>query len=45
MIIKRWHLMRDVKDTIKIPEGKMIVKEDYDNDHRTKATTLGKWKH
>ena len=36
--------MRDVKDTIKIPEGKILVKEDYDNIHKTKATTLGKWK-
>ena len=42
---KGWDLMRDVKDTIKIPESKILVKEDCDNDHRTKATTLGKWKH
>lgn len=37
--------MKDVKDTIKIPEGKILVKEDYDNDHRTKVTTLNRWKH
>ena len=37
--------MRGVKGTIKITEGKMLVKEDYDNDHRTKAATLGEWKH
>ena len=37
--------MRDVKDTIKILEDKINVKEDCYNDHRTKATTLGKGKH
>ena len=42
---KRWDLIKDVKDTIKAPEGKMLVKEAYGNDHRTKATTLNGWKH
>ena len=37
--------MRDAKDTIKMPEGKMLVKKDYYNDHRIEATTLSKRKH
>ena len=42
---KIWYLMKDVKDTIKIPEVKMLVKEEYDNDRKTNATTSNKWKH
>ena len=42
---KRWDSMRDFKDIIKITEDKMIVKEDYNTYHRTKFTTLEKWKH
>ena len=28
-----------------VPEGKLLSNEDYDNYHRTKPITLGKWKY